>query len=745
MTAAGLIRSARGARLLALSLLAVAALAAAPAASVAASAPEAARTVRACLQHSDRLLVDVMIDSSGSLAGSDPEDRRVDGVRAALIGLAELADKRHEDERAPRVEALLSSFAGSVQPRDPAASWRQLDGDSLARLEAEAELYGERDHGRDTDYVLALSAARAALREQAEAVVEAGGEQPCQVILFLSDGGYRIADRSGAEHLPASVFYAPAADLETPAGAAAAMAAGRRLLCDPGQLMDGLVDDGVVLFTVALTGSELSVRDRDRLAALTVGEAGEERCGSRLSPETGEFIEAQDSLELFSIFLGLFEPSVVGTENPSEFRIEPGLSGFTLATAALRPGLELELTGPSGETASFANGGPEEVPLSGATVHQRWLESRSMEVRARIDDGEAAAGIWGFQFHAPPGASVPAYYLSFRSGLRPSIASAPPLVLGVTTTVPVRLLDGDGTPASGPLARSARLRAQVVDGTGAARPAEARPTGPGKFEVPIAVPDEVADGAWKLEAEAFFPAEKRAIQGDLVSLDLGAPRLPQPPEPPWKEIVAGLLLALFVALLIWRRRSAGLARFTAPQRLRAFECEALVVPGSAVELTPDPGLLDYNDFKPLKRRGAEEKAALIERDPFSFRARAPWRPRARPVGEATAKDRLLLGGRKDGPLPGAPDHSSCELSLEPAGTWLFALEPLEADDEARGRLLILTEEDAPVGLGAEVLEAACQALLEQDWDEFKREAADDEDNGRFPDIDDEIGWESVSI
>ena len=744
MTAARLIGSTRAARLLAVSLAAVAALAAAPAASAAVPVPEAARTVKACLQHSDRLLVDVMIDSSGSLAGSDPEDRRVDGVRAALMGLANLAEKRAEGERAPRVEVLLSSFAGSVQPRDPAAAWRTLDAGSLERLKAEAELYGERDHGRDTDYVLALSAARAALREKAERVVEAGGEPPCTVILFLSDGGYRIADRSGAEHLRSSVFYAPGADLETPAGAAAAMAAGRDLLCDPDGLMDGLVDDRAVLFTVALTGPEFKASDRDRLAALTVGEAGEERCGSRLSPKTGEFIEAGDSLALFSIFLGLFEPGVVGTDNPSQFRIEPGLSGFTLSTAALLPGLELELTAPTEETASLVSGGPEEVSLAGATIRQRWVESRSMEVRAHFGPGRQALGLWRFQFHAPAGTPVPAYYLSFQSDLRPSIAAAPPLVLGATTTVPVRLLDGSGAPATGPLARSARLRVEVVDGTGAAHQVEATTDGPGRFEVPIAVPDEVADGAWALDAEAVFPAEKRAIQGDLALLQLGVPQPPPPPPPPpWPEIIAGLVLALLVALLIEYRRRAARARFTAPQRLRAFECEALVTPGTGVELTPDPDPLDFNDFKPLRRSGPEEKAARIERKPFSFRVRTPWRVRTRPVGEVTAPGRLLLGGRQGGPLPGPPDHASLELPLEPAGTWLFAVEPIEPDSEVRGRLLVLTEIDSPAGLGADVLEAARRALREQDWEGFEPRAAAEEDHDPFRDIDEQIGWESV--
>ncbi len=126
--------------------------------------PGAAHTLTACLRHSDQLLVVADIDRSGSIAYTDPEGRRVDGISAALIGLERLTESS-ETERPTHIEVLLSSFAGTVEPSAAAAAsqWQALDGGTLDALLGSVAAYAHRDHGRDTDYVLALTAAQDAL------------------------------------------------------------------------------------------------------------------------------------------------------------------------------------------------------------------------------------------------------------------------------------------------------------------------------------------------------------------------------------------------------------------------------------------------------------------------------------------------------------------------------------------------------------------------------------------------------
>jgi hypothetical protein len=725
----------------------------------------AAETVAACTKDSGRLLVDIEIDRSGSLAGTDPEDRRVDGVGSALIGLARLAEREDRDGRKPRVEVLLSSFAGTVKPADPAEAWRVVNDASLDGLVKQAERYGERDHGRDTDYALALGAAQSALEERAAAIVSDDQPEPCKVLVFLSDGRFHLGDRTDSTSLPTRVPYAPGVDLGTRGGGAKAVAAGRRFLCRSGGLRDRMVGNGITMFTVALSASpEFTQEDRDYLEALTTGGSSGIGCGSALSERTGQFVEVRNNLDLFFVFAYLIWPSGPAgpcepgqCPNPSQFRTFPGIRGFTLSASASLPGVELELTAPDQERTILRSDGATDVAVDGASVSQHWIRSRSLDVQARFDpDSQAWLGLWGFRFFTPDSfeAPVPVYDLTLQSGLRPKIVGGSELVAGAHSEVRVKLVDQAGHPVSdGPLARSARLHAEAEDGADAPHSATARRVGDGVFTVEFEVPEEVPDGDWTIALELSYPGTPTPVESGLFSLPLPAPDTGGDPPPVWLVLVigAGMLLALLACtLLISYRLRRAEARFTAPQALRVFGCQAEVRPGSEVEFMPEPGALGlgYDDFEPVKRSGRDAKAARLAIPPFVLRTRVPWRWRAKAVGEASVSGRQILAGRKTGPLPGSADNAVCTVPLAPAGTWLFAVGSIDEADRVRGDLVIFTDDDSPPELGNEVLEAARAALLAQDWDGFDRQAPPEGTSSGWEELHpsgdiDDVDWESI--
>lgn len=715
-------------------------------ASTATAAPptSAADNVAECARTSGRLLVDIQIDSSSSLQSSDPEDRRVDGVSGALRGLADSIERPSWEGPSPRAEVLFQSFAGGVNPAPAESTWRPVDQSTLDGLLRRADRYAERDHGRDTDYVLALEGARSALNRQAAAITPAGSPEPCKVILFLSDGGFHIGDRSGAESLPSTVPYAEELNLEVPGAGARAVAAGRHFLCDRDGLMDKIAGDGTVLFTVALKGAKFSDLDRDRLKAMTVGEGGRARCGSRVSPRTGRFIEARDSSELFLIFRGLLEPHGGCWDegvcpNPSQFRTERGMRGFVLAATSPGPEVELKLTDPEQRSETFSSGGSESLSLGGAEIQQSWIKGRALELRAEFDPrDEAWLGTWRFQFFAPGEEPVPAYDLKFLSGLRPRTGEVPPLAPGGVAKVPVHLVDQLGNPATEGLAESARLRVSVVDSSEAERPAHAVDVGPGQFQVPFRVPSEGSEGPWELRAVTYFPNHNPRVEESVASLELGSTE--PPPKPPWLLIAAAVLLVLLIVLFLDYRYRLGRARFGRGRRLRYFSAEATLTPRGAVLLDPDPEELDFNDFRDLPLE-AGSGTTVIELEPFLLEAHTPRRFRGRPVAEASAGEWLLLGGNAEGDVFDGGELGRFSVPLDLAGIWLVAFEPPRAEADARGRLVLFTDQRARDEAGSALHEAAKKALDEQDWRAFRNRPEADEDEDSL-DIDG-IDWESI--
>jgi hypothetical protein len=475
-----------------------------PAVAMAQGQSPAAATLSRCVQTTGRLDVIFMIDEHQSIGFTDPLGLRVDGVDAAIAGFERLA-QTPIDGQAPTIKVLLEGFGGIVIPSPTASGalsdWMRLDAGTLTNVLAAANEYRSRHAIEDTDFALALSAARTLLAREAVAETEAGGPPPCKALIWFTNGRYLITDRNQpfnkytyaglvAERgtpanplLPLTEPYAPGLRLGTPGSGAAIQAAGTRYLCRPGGVMDGLQSDGVgtdgvVKFTFGLT-QLMSPTQQDLLEALTSGRGGGVQCGSTLSPSAGQYLPiAQDRCLLF-VFAGLLD----GTGCPppttpvcaqaacerglNAFRTLPGISSFLIRADTGASNIEIDLRGPDGHHLTVLPGSTTLLSDSGASIAQQWYSSRDVELTGTLPPSSGSwVGPWAYAFVDPTGAetsAVPISQVELTAGLTPRLAQRQ-VYRGTTTPLRLYFTDTTGNPvASGPLLADARPSASVTD------------------------------------------------------------------------------------------------------------------------------------------------------------------------------------------------------------------------------------------------------------------------------------------
>lgn len=472
----------------------------------------AAQTLSRCVQTNHELAVLMLIDESGSLRTTDPLNQRVDGIRAALTGLADLAETPVSG-RKPQVSILMAGFYGLVHP-DPStdsATWQTVDGSTVDELNREATRYASLNVGRATDYATALLAARQLLVARAAELTSEGGAPPCEALIWFTDGRYSIPTRVGkaGEGLPKTVPYAPELRLDERGAGLKAVAAGKSLMCRPSGLMDSIAGDGIVRFTVALS-TQLSPADATFLDAATTGSAAGQTCGTSLSERTGEYLDARNGDRLFFVFGDLLAASPPITEGEvcprlaclrgtTTFKTVPGLSSFLIRASSGIDGALLELKGPDGESAQLRPDDPIRLSLSGTTVIQRWVSDRAVEVEGTFSPDETDwIGPWSYAFIDPSDAATgkpaPKSYSSLQlfSDLEPTVIGEPSVIRGVPTKVKLGLTSASGSAQvnEGPLVRGATLTASVSDPvteTTTSVPVET--DGRGEFTATVSVPN----------------------------------------------------------------------------------------------------------------------------------------------------------------------------------------------------------------------------------------------------------------
>ena len=527
----------------------------------------AVRSLTNCLEQSNRLSVLFLIDESSSLKddpsrklhkrGSDPQGRRAEGLQAALAGFARLADAKGDKNGPPEVRYLMMAFSGKVTP-DPfnvEPVWKRLDVSTIDAALEEAESFKARDDGSDTDYALALDAARKALRDESSARTSSG-RPPCKALVWFTDGKYNISTRGGGNGLPLTVPYDPGRVIDNSHEASLVVQEGRRHLCGSDGLMDALQEDKVVKFTVALSSRDQPIdrRSESFLQNLTRGGNEDAQC-SGLLKRWGDYLKIRDTGCLFFAFGSLLEGGGCPDElkRPREcvpqqrcelgtdaFQTVPGLDRFLVRAHTGEAGIAVYLTGPDGkQSAPLTPDGDPRLLLSGAEIHQRWVSERAVEIEAKLPPGKDWVGPWSVKFVDPTGNKTSAItrsrhrlYADLQPRLRPSDTAQ--VVRGDTVPAHVILAKPNGDIVTeGPL-RDATLAAFVDDGVQLRPAVVGERAADGSYEIPVTVAQSFTASKVALHVDAEFAASKdiviaqqhAAIEFDVVPpKDKGIPAL----------------------------------------------------------------------------------------------------------------------------------------------------------------------------------------------------------------------------
>jgi hypothetical protein len=136
-----------------------------------------------CISENHELSVLFLVDESKSLRdtstskGTDPENRRVDGIKAAISGLAASASI---DERT-KINVRFLGFGNSVEKR---SDWIEIE--NTEKLDAVASEFEKFNNSTHTDYISGLEGSLNTLIERSTEI----GRPNCKLLVWLTDGGY---------------------------------------------------------------------------------------------------------------------------------------------------------------------------------------------------------------------------------------------------------------------------------------------------------------------------------------------------------------------------------------------------------------------------------------------------------------------------------------------------------------------------------------------------------------------------
>lgn len=355
----------------------------------------------ACVASSAQADVLILMDESGSLATTDPNDTRLVATRFFLTRLATLAD-----DGSVSIDVRLTGFANSY---DPIGGWQSLTKSSLPGLIRQVDGYGK--NGTGTDYWLGLDGARRDLQSRA-----ADRPRACRAVVFFSDGELDIQlARSENDYRRIDRPYAERNRLETAADRAAATKAAAASLCRKGGLADQLRKRGNMIFGIGLAPDGQSGRF-DLMRKVTTGNGG---CGAITKPIPGDFTTVKNIDDLlFAFERAKPGAGVEGTapvcrgefceEGAHRFVLDATVSRVSVLGTAPVPGVEVYLGGPKGNPVRLSRTGVGKatpIPLAGAQGSYQWESDQTLSITLRAAAAKLWTGQWQLAFVSPSASS----------------------------------------------------------------------------------------------------------------------------------------------------------------------------------------------------------------------------------------------------------------------------------------------------------------------------------------------------
>lgn len=262
------------------------------------------------------LQVLLLIDQSGSLQQTDPDDQRITGARAVVRSYAALADQVRQ------IEFQVAGFGEDYRPGE----WEFLNQDTLGDFLERVESVGSVDDQDHTDYVYALDGASKAFSDSPSVT--------CQILFWFTDGQHDLdEDLLPAEGLQRFYFAQPVTR-ENVVEAEALMPA---LVCDAGGYAEQLGELGVSS-QIVLLGDESGVDEASRRVLRGMGGDPSLDCG----PGNGSFQSVDDvsrlpfimacSSQVGATQLPDLAPDAAGNLTVNEGVVDAGPAPYQLAT-----------------------------------------------------------------------------------------------------------------------------------------------------------------------------------------------------------------------------------------------------------------------------------------------------------------------------------------------------------------------------------------------------------------------------
>lgn len=410
-----------------------------------------------CYANTRTAAVNLLIDQSGSLRETDPAAKRVELAKAINQAFATIA--LLETERKGRIDLAVSGFGSNYE--------RVLDWGPLDRARAEANSAGVssfagRNSNRDTDYVLALSGARADLVEHAAAMRPNDPASVCKVVVWFTDGRFSIDSssprRPWAQQLPVS----------TPAERSRVVAEGERVICSAGGEADAMRQADIYLVTLALTSASFGPDEEGLLKRITDGSA-EPDCGAVPAGAYGKYFNAGGVEELLIAIIRELTanpppPGEPGTCDATRClwtgKVEPLAVGMSLLIKANGAG-NVSLLPPGSEPVELTAGGGSARTAAGDEV--TWSSALGLrQVAVALRSSQTSA--WRVELApAGPGTALTVYQ-GFRIAVRLDAATEARWKRGETASVELRLVGPQGEAIAPGRIRSVDLTAALTYG-----------------------------------------------------------------------------------------------------------------------------------------------------------------------------------------------------------------------------------------------------------------------------------------
>jgi hypothetical protein len=456
-----------------------------------------------CIRQNRRAAVLFLVDETGSLHQTDPQDARVAGLQAALLGLNQLTG----GEAAAQVDVEMTGFAVTTVERQP---WTALNSQNLPGLQAQAQEFSARNNGFETDYYVALDQARSLLDQHAVAMNPTGATPVCKLMIWFTDGRLEIDNRTNkyeVEQYGSTVPWAPNIPLTSsqPGINIPATDQARQLICQAGGVADQMRADGIFSAVVPLE-TLIQPEDLQFLGAVAQGQDGAASCGTvgPTTASTGALIPGSDFNQLV---LGFYSASVLTPPIPPgesstgvcaptagacptgtrTFVVDPSLSSFNVLALTQDANLNVQLFGPDGTSLAATRGAPGSGTVAGVQISWNWLSPTTLLLTGTLPPATANlwSGTWSVTFVDPTGqnaAAVNQVAIYLFGNLEAQVVPGTQLRKGRAGVLPIQLVNGTGTPQTSPvILKDVQVTATIQVAGQPAVPLQLSPTGLGTY------------------------------------------------------------------------------------------------------------------------------------------------------------------------------------------------------------------------------------------------------------------------